>query len=111
MKDLTKGNIYKTFFAFGVPLVLSGLFSQLYTIVDTIIAGKFIGEHALAAIGATEPCIKFIQSIFWGFGVGFSIYIARLYGAGEYAKIKNAVYYLLNFNFIAKRFNENFKRR
>ncbi len=92
MKDLTKGNIYKTFFTFGIPLVLSGLLGQLYTIVDTVIAGKIIGEHALAAIGATGPCITFIQSIFWGFGVGFSVYIARLYGAGEYKKIKNAVY-------------------
>ena len=47
MKDLTKGNIYKTFFTFGLPLVLSGLFSQLYQKIDTAIAGKFLGDEGL----------------------------------------------------------------
>ncbi|MBR6737937.1 MAG: hypothetical protein IKL82_06255 [Clostridia bacterium] len=92
MKDLTKGNIYKTFLSFGIPLVLSGLLSQLYTIVDTAIAGKFIGENALAAIGATSPLISLVQSIFWGFGVGLSVYVARLYGAEDYSKLKKSVY-------------------
>lgn len=92
MKDLTKGNIYKTFFLFGLPLVLSGLLSQAYQTIDTAIAGKFLGEDGLAAIGATSPLISFISSIFWGYGAGFCIYIAKLYGAGEYQKIKSAVY-------------------
>ena len=92
MKDLTKGNIYKTFFFFGLPLVLSGLLSQMYNVIDTAIAGRFIGDRALAAIGATAPLISFISSLFWGYGVGFSIYIARLFGAGDYKKIKAAIY-------------------
>lgn len=99
MKDLTKGNIYKTFFLFGLPLVLSGLLSQTYSIIDTAIAGKFLGETALAAIGATSPLITFISSVFWGYGVGFSVYVARLYSSKQYEKIKSAVYstYLLMF--------------
>ena len=52
MKDLTKGNIYKTFFFFGLPLVLSGLLTQTYSVIDTAIAGHFLGEKALAAMGA-----------------------------------------------------------
>jgi Na+-driven multidrug efflux pump len=54
MKDLTKGNIYKVFFSFGLPLVLSGLLSQFYGIVDTAIAGQIFGDVGLAAIGATN---------------------------------------------------------
>ena len=92
MKDLTKGNIYKVFFSFGLPLVLSGLLSQFYGIVDTAIAGQIFGDVGLAAIGATAPFITFISSVFWGYGVGFSIYVARLFSAKEYKKIKNAVY-------------------
>ena len=88
MKDLTKGNIYKVFFSFGLPLVLSGLLSQLYGIVDTSIAGQIFGDVGLAAIGATAPFITFISSVFWGYGVGFSIYVARLFSAKEYKKIK-----------------------
>ena len=89
---MTKGNIYKTFFLFGLPLVLSGLLSQTYGIIDTAIAGRFIGDTALAAIGATAPLVTFLSSLFWGYGVGFSIYVARLFGAKEYKKIKSAVY-------------------
>ncbi len=92
MKDLTKGNIYKTFFLFGLPLVLSGLLSQAYGIVDTAIAGKFFGDEGLAAMGATAPLITFISSVFWGLSSGFSIYIARLFSTKEYKKIKSAVY-------------------
>ena len=92
MKDLSQGNIYKTFFLFGLPLVLSGVLSQTYHIIDTAIAGRFLGETGLAAIGATAPFLTFISSLFLGYGVGFGAYIGRLFGAGEYGKIKSAIY-------------------
>lgn len=92
MKDLTSGNIYKNFILFAIPMVLSGMLSQAYSTIDTVIAGKFIGDSALAAVGATSPLISFISSMFWGFGVGFAIYVARLFGAGEYVRIKSVVY-------------------
>lgn len=92
MKDLTSGNIYKNFILFAFPMVMSGMLSQAYSTIDTVIAGKFIGDSALAAVGATSPLISFISSVFWGFGAGFAIYVARLFGAGEYAKIKNVIY-------------------
>lgn len=91
MKDLASGNIYKNFILFAIPMVLSGMLSQAYSTVDTVIAGKFIGDSALAAVGATSPLISFISSMFWGFGVGFAVYVARLFGAGEYVKIKSVV--------------------
>jgi len=92
VKDLTKGNIYKTFFLFGLPLVLAGVLSQTYHVIDTMIAGKFIGEHALASMGAISPLISFVSSLLWGYCTGFSIYIAQLFSAKNYQKIKNAVY-------------------
>ena len=66
MKNLTSGNIYKTFFLFGFPVCLSGLLAQLYNVIDTIIVGQFIGESGLAAIGATSPFVTLLTSIFWG---------------------------------------------
>lgn len=92
MKDLTSGNIYKNFILFAIPMVLAGMLTQAYSTVDTIIAGKFIGDAALAAVGATSPLIQFMSSAFWGFGVGFSVYVARLFGAKEYLKIKSVIY-------------------
>ncbi|MBQ8291874.1 MAG: hypothetical protein IJX88_05155 [Clostridia bacterium] len=92
MKDLTRENIYKTFFLFGLPLALSGLLTQSFHIVDTMIAGKFLGDIGLAAMGAVAPFISFCSSLFWGFGCGCGIYFARLFGAGEYKHIKEGVY-------------------
>ena len=62
MKDLTKGNTLKTFLIFAIPLVLGGVLSQGYNLVDTIIAGKMLGDTGLAAIGATAPLISFVSS-------------------------------------------------
>ncbi|MBQ8283744.1 MAG: polysaccharide biosynthesis C-terminal domain-containing protein [Clostridia bacterium] len=92
MKDLTKGNIYKTFFLFGLPLVLSGLLTQTYSVIDTAIAGRFLGEHALAAMGAVGPLNTFVNSVFWGYGVGFSVYLGGLFSAKKYDKIRESVY-------------------
>jgi len=92
MKNLTEGNIYKTFLLFAIPLILAGLLSQSYNIIDTMIAGKFLGADGLAAVGATSAFITFCSSILWGFGNGATIYIARLFGGKDYKKVKSAVY-------------------
>lgn len=91
MKKLTEGNIYKTFILFSIPMILSGLLSQAYNLIDTIIAGQFLGESGLAAIGATSSVITFVSSAFSGYGVGFSVFIAQMYGAGQTQKIKRGV--------------------
>lgn len=92
MKNLTSGNIYKTFILFAIPLVLSMLLTQTYNMVDTVIAGKYLGEKGLAAIGATSSLLSFISSIFSGYLSGFGIYLAKLFGAGEYERIRRGAY-------------------
>ena len=92
MKDLTKGNIYKTFLLFAVPQILAGFLSQAYSIIDTVIAGRILSYDGLAAIGSTSAFIQFFSSIFWGYGVGFSIFTARLFGAKDYKKLKTVIY-------------------
>ncbi len=101
MEDLTRGNIYKTFILFALPMVLAGLLSQTYSIVNTIIAGKLIGEVGLASLGATAPLIDMISSLFWGYGVGMSVYIAKLFGAKQYIKIKETIFVFFFTVFIA----------
>ncbi len=91
MRDLTSGNTAKTFLLFAIPMVLSGILAQAYSTIDTVIAGKMLGETGLASIGATADFITMVSSIFWGYSVGFSVYIARLFGAENYKMIKNAV--------------------
>lgn len=93
MKNLTQGNIYKNFILFALPLVFSAFLSQGYNLIDNIIAGKYLGDIGLAATGATSPFISFCSSLFWGFSVGSSIYIAMLFGAEDYQYIKSGIFY------------------
>ena len=95
MKDLTRGNIYKTFLLFAIPLVLSGVLSQCYNLIDTVIAGKYLGDTGLAAIGCTSAFLSFSSSVFWGYASGAAIHIATLFGAKKFKAIKSAVYHNL----------------
>ena len=95
MKDLTRGNIYKTFILFAIPLVFSGLLSQCYNLIDTVIAGKYLGDNGLAAIGSTSAFLSFASSVFWGYASGAAIHIAALFGARKYRDIKRAIYHNL----------------
>lgn len=101
MKDLTKGNIYKTFILFAIPLVFAGILSQGYSLIDTVIAGKFLGDDGLAAIGATSAFLTFCSAVFWGYASGSSIYVASLFGARKYKEIKAAVFHNLGLVSIA----------
>lgn len=92
MKDLTQGNIYKNFILFAIPLILAGLLSSGYNTIDTIIAGKYIGENGLAATGSTSSLLGFLGWVFWGWGMGLSIYIGRLFGAKDYQTLKATIY-------------------
>lgn len=91
MKDLTKGNIYKTFLLFAIPMVLSSMLSQAYSTINVIMAGKLLGDNALAATGAVTPFSTFINSAIWGYGMGVGIYTSHLFGAKDYRGIKHAV--------------------
>ena len=87
MKDLTQGNTFKELFKFSIPLIISGIVSQSYNMIDLIIAGKVIGNDALSATGCTSTLIQFLSSLFWGFGVATSAVIGKLYGAKENKRI------------------------
>ena len=91
MKDLTKGNIYKTFLLFAIPMVLSSMLSQAYSTINTIMAGKLLGDGALAATGAVTPFSTFLNSAVWGYGMGVGIYVSHLFGAKDYRGIKHTV--------------------
>lgn len=92
MKKLTDGNIWKNFILFAIPLVLSGLLSQAYSMIDTMIAGHYLGETGLAAVGATSSATTFVSAAFSGYMVGFGMYIARLFGEGKHERIHRGVW-------------------
>ena len=91
VKDLTSGNIYKNFILFAIPIVFANVITQGYSLIDTIIAGKYLGDLGLAATGATTQVTNLLASVFWGINVGYGVYVAKLFGAGDYRKLKNNV--------------------
>lgn len=89
MKDLTQGNVYKTFLNFSIPLMLSGLLSQSYGIIDIAIVGRFLRDEGLAAIGATASYITLLSSFLWGFSAGGGVKLGFLFGARDYKGFKS----------------------
>ncbi|MEI7885236.1 MAG: MATE family efflux transporter [Clostridia bacterium] len=92
VRDMTKGNIFQNIFFFALPILFGNIFQQLYSIVDTIIVGKYIGEDALAAVGSTFPIIYMLVSIIIGFTMGSSVVISQYYGAGKLKETKQVIF-------------------
>ncbi len=91
MTSLTEGKPGKVLWLFTLPLLISSIFQQLYNIVDTIIVGQFVGEDALAAVGASYPITMIFMAIAFGCNIGCSVIISQLYGGGKTAQMKTAV--------------------
>lgn len=91
-KDLTVGKPETVLWKFCLPLFGSIIFQQLYNIADSLVAGKFIGENALAAVGNSyEITLVFIAFAF-GCNIGCSVIVSQLFGAKKYGEVKTAVY-------------------
>lgn len=90
-KDLTVGNPGSVLWRYTLPMFISVVFQQLYNIADSVIAGKFAGEDALAAVGASYPITMIFMAIAVGSNIGCSVVIARLFGARAYGELKTAV--------------------
>lgn len=91
-KDLTAGSPGRTLITFTVPLFISVIFQQLYNIADSVIAGKFAGEDALAAIGASYPITMIFMAFAVGCQIGCSVVISKHFGAGDMQQTKTCIY-------------------
>ena len=91
-KDLTVGNPEMVLWKFCMPLFGSIIFQQLYNIADSFVAGKFIGENALAAVGNSYGITMIFIAFAFGCNIGCSVIVSRLFGAKKYGEMKTAVY-------------------
>lgn len=92
MKDLTKGNISSLIFRFTIPMLIGNIFQQLYNVVDSIVVGNYLGEGALAAVGASFPIIFALFSLVVGIAQGVAIVISQYFGAGKIKNVKEAIF-------------------
>lgn len=92
VKDLTVGKPEEVLWKFSIPMFISVIFQQMYNIADSVIAGKFAGEDALAAVGASYPITMIFMAIAVGSNIGCSVVISQLFGGKQYKKMKTAIY-------------------
>lgn len=88
---MTVGNPVSLIIKFMIPMCLGNLFQQFYNIADSIVAGKFIGVNALAAIGSTGSLMFFVTGWLNGLCSGFAIIIAQMFGAKKYDRMRHYV--------------------
>jgi len=91
-KDLTVGDPAKVLWKFCLPLFGSIIFQQLYNIADSFVAGKFIGENALAAVGNSYEITLIFIAFAFGCNIGCSVIVSQLFGARKLGEMKTAVY-------------------
>lgn len=98
--DMITDHPGKALLMFVIPMILGNLFQQFYNIADSVIVGRFVGEQALAAVGASYAITNVFIAIAIGGGNGSAVVVSQFFGAGKYGKMKTAVFTTL-INFIA----------
>lgn len=97
---LIKEKPLKALLIFAMPMIIGNLFQQFYTMVDSVVVGRFVGEKALAAVGASYSLTNVFICIAIGGGIGASVLTSRYFGARDYKKMKNSVYTAITAFFI-----------
>ena len=91
MNDFTTGNIAKQIVLFSIPMLIGNLFQQMYSIVDAMVVGRFLGGGALAAVGVSMTAFHFFIAALFGLTTGASVIISQFFGAKQYDKLGTAL--------------------
>ena len=79
--DMTVGSPWKSIAMFSIPMIIGNVAQQLYSTVDSIIVGKYVGDNALAAVGSAMPVLNMLYVLFIGISAGVGIMVAQYFGA------------------------------
>ena len=90
-QDFTRGAIVRQLLIFMLPILLSQLLQQFYTIADTALVGQALGAEALAAVGTASLILSVIVNFFIGFSAGLSVLVSHLYGEKQYDRLSALV--------------------
>lgn len=81
--DMTVGEPWKQIVVFTVPMLIGNIAQQLYSTVDSIVVGKYVGDNALSAVGSAAPILNLLLVLFMGISMGASILVAQYFGAKQ----------------------------
>jgi len=89
--DMTTGTPWKRIVIFTLPMLLGNIAQQLYSTVDSIVVGKYVGDNALAAVGSAAPILNLLLVLFVGISMGASIMVAQYFGAKQREELSQTI--------------------
>ena len=89
--DFTQGGITSQLILFSIPIILGELFQNLYNSVDSLVAGNFVGSHALAAVSICSTLSNLLVGFFTGMSAGASVVVSRAFGGGDHKELSSSI--------------------
>ena len=99
--DMTQGSIPRLLLSFALPMLIGQIFQQLYSTVDSVVVGRFVGKEALAAVGSTGSVINSLIGFFTGLAMGAGVVISQFFGARDHKGVHDAVHTALLLTLVA----------
>ena len=101
MRNLTEGPEARVILSFAAPMLIGNVFQQLYTVVDSIVVGQFVGKEALAAVGSSFSIIFLLVALIMGVTMGSGIMVSQFYGARDMERVRRTISTTYIYVFIA----------
>lgn len=90
-KDMTVGEPWKRIVEFSIPMLIGNIAQQLYSTVDAIVVGRYVGDNALAAVGSALPVLFFLLVLFVAVATGAGIMVSQYFGAKDRDKLSHTI--------------------
>ena len=100
-KDMTLGRPWKRILEFSVPMLIGNIAQQLYSTVDSVIVGHYVGDNALAAVGSATPILNLLLALFVGISTGAGIVVSQSFGARDRDGLSKAIGNCISLTFLA----------
>ena len=91
VQDMTYGPIWRRIAAFAIPLLIGNVVQQLYNTVDAVVVGRYVGDEALAAVGASGPIMFLVLVFFMGISTGTGIMVSQYFGARDRSSLSKTI--------------------
>ena len=88
---MTEGNSLRLILMFAIPLFIGNIFQQIYSMADTMVVGYYLGDSAIAAIGATSSLYSLVINFAGGLNNGYGIIVTQRFGARDRKEMKQAI--------------------
>lgn len=99
--DMTTGNPWEKILIFTAPMIIGNVAQQLYSTVDSVIVGQYVGDNAIAAVGASGPILNLLLVLFMGISVGAGVMVSQYFGARDREELSRTIGNCISLNIIA----------